>query len=276
MKRKIIIFLLAIAIAGGFFWLKAKNYNISAIANCRLEPTIPPTDYATIGDIPPPEGFVRTTAANTSFAAYLRSLPLKKGHPKVYMYNGQEKRNQNAHWAVVDIDTGDKDLQQCADATMRLWAEYLYKYKRYNEIKFNFLSDGKPRYYKDYAEGDYSYPTFRKYLEWIFSYANTASLYHELKTVAVNDLQPGDLFIFKGVPLGHAVIVVDMSVNPKSGERLFMLVQGWIPAQDMHLLKNPNDGKLSPWYSTNFGDALTTPEFVFDQSNGYKIKRYGK
>jgi len=276
MKGKIIFFLIAIALVAIFFWLKANSYNLANITSNLSTPDIPTTDYPTIGDIPTPEGFVRTTEGNTTFAAYLRSLTLKKGRPKVYTYNGKEKRNQNAHWAVVDIDTGDKDLQQCADATMRLWAEYLYKHKRYDEIKFNFLGDGKPRYYTDYAKGDYSYPTFRKYLEWIFTYANTASLYHELKTIDVKDLRPGDLFIFKGVPLGHAVIVVDMAQHPKTAEKVFMLVQGWIPAQDLHLLKNPNDGKLSPWYSTNFGDALTTPEFVFDQSNGYKIKRYGK
>lgn len=275
MRYKILLFLIVMAIAGTFFWLKANNYSIAAITKGQLLPSIPAIDYATIGNIPPPEGFVRTAQTDKSFTAYLRSLPLKKGHPKVFLYNGEEKRNQNAHWAVVDMDTGDKDLQQCADATMRLWAEYLYQHKRYDEIKFNFLSDGKPRYYKDFAKGDYTYPTFRKYLEWIFTYANTASLYHELKTVDIKDLKPGDLFIFKGVPLGHAVIVVDMAENPKTGEKVFMLVQGWIPAQDMHLLKNPTNGSLSPWYNTNYGDALTTPEFVFDASNGYKIKRYG-
>lgn len=276
MRLKITLFLLLFMVMGAFIWLKARNYDYVKMAATRLESPAKPITYKTLGEIPPPKGFVRTTEGAASFGSYLRSLPLKLGENKVYLYNGTEKSNQSAHFAVVDMDTGDKDLQQCADVTMRLWAEYLYKYKRYNEIKFNFLGDGKPRHYKDYAKGDYSYPKFRKYLEWIFAYANTASLYKELKTVSVDELKVGDVFIFTGVPYGHAVIVVDMAHKPETGEKVFMLVQGWIPAQDMQLLRNPSDGALSPWYSADFGDKLITPEFVFSKENNYRIKRYGE
>ncbi|CAN5263660.1 DUF4846 domain-containing protein [soil metagenome] len=259
---------------GLFFWLKAGGCDYIHMAVTYVESPVAAMSYKRVGEIPTPMGFARTAVAANGFGDYLRQLPLKQGDNKVYLYNGEEKGNQNAHWAVVDIDTGDKNLQQCADVTMRLWGEYLYKQKRYNDIKFNFLSDGKPRYFKDYAKGDYTYPTFRKYMDWVFNFANTASLFHELKTVELKDLQVGDIFIFKGVPIGHAVIVADMAENT-AGEKMFMLVQGYMPAQDMHILNNPNDHKLSPWYSTNYGDALVTPEFVFDDYNGYKIKRYG-
>ncbi len=275
MRYKAVLLVFLIAATGVFFWLKARNFDYVKMAAVRLEGSLEPVAYKLLGEIPPPKGFSRTTEASNSFGSYLRQLPLKQGANKVYLYNGQEKSNQTAHWAIVDMDTGDKDLQQCADVTMRLWGEYLYNQKRYGDIKFNFVSDSKPRYFKDYAKGDYSYPIFRKYMDWIFNSANTASLYHELKTVELNDLQIGDVFVFKGVPVGHAVIVVDIAEKPETGEKVFMLVQGWMPAQDMHILKNPNDGSLSPWYRTDFGDALITPEFTFDASNGYKIKRYG-
>ncbi|MBX7219191.1 MAG: DUF4846 domain-containing protein [Blastocatellia bacterium] len=75
---------------------------------------------------PPPDGFIRENALPASFAAWLRNLPLKQGRPPVKLFNGQDKRNQTAHAAVFDIDVGDMDLQQCADAVMRLRAEYLY------------------------------------------------------------------------------------------------------------------------------------------------------
>lgn len=276
MKIKIGVTVLLMLIAGAFVWQIAKSCNIVQRIGNKLELPAEPVYYNTVNEIPLPKGFERIAVEHGSFAAFLRNLPIKKGAEKVYLYDGQEKRNQNAHWAIIDMDTGDKDLQQCADVTMRLWGEYLFKQKRLNDIKFNFLSDGKPRYFKDYAKGDYSYPTFRKYMEWIFTYANTASLYHELKTVELKDLQPGDLFIFKGVPVGHAVIVVDMAIKTETGEKMFLLVQGWMPAQDMHILKNPNDSELSPWYSTNFGHTLVTPEFTFSETNAYKIKRYGK
>ncbi len=275
MKGKLIVLPLIIASVGLFCWLNARNpdYIHKTTTNVELPAASKYYDY--VSEIPLPAGYTRLPSAPGTFATFLRELPIKKGANKVYLYNGQEKHNQNAHWAVIDIDTGDKDLQQCADVTMRLWGEYLYKQKRYNEIKFNFLSDGKPRYFKDYAKGDLSYPNFRKYMDWVFTYANTASLYHELKTVELTDLQIGDLFIFKGVPVGHAEIVVDMAIKPESGEKMFLLVQGWMPAQDMHILKNPNDSNLSPWYSTKFNNTLVTPEFTFSENNDYKIKRYG-
>lgn len=57
-----------------------------------------------------------------SFGAWLRTLPLKKG-TTVYLYNGRPKENQDAQFAVVDISVGQEDLQQCADAVMRLHAQ---------------------------------------------------------------------------------------------------------------------------------------------------------
>jgi hypothetical protein len=40
----------------------------------------------------------------------------------VLLYNGAPKFRQDVHAAVIDIDVGTRDLQQCADATMRLRA----------------------------------------------------------------------------------------------------------------------------------------------------------
>ena len=74
---------------------------------------------------PPPAGYRRVAAIDSSFAAWLRGLPIKPGKPKVRLYNGETKGNQDAHHAVLDIDTGERDLQQCADALMRLRAEFL-------------------------------------------------------------------------------------------------------------------------------------------------------
>lgn len=72
----------------------------------------------------------------------------------------------------------------------------------------------------------------------------------------------GDVFIRGGSP-GHAVIVLDMAENKATGERVFLLAQGYMPAQDIHILKNPSAPNLSPWYSTRFGTTLQTPEWEF-------------
>ena len=85
-----------------------------------------------------PNGYERVETIPGSFADWLRHLPLKKGNPPIRYYNGREKILQDAHYAVVDIDVGDRDLQQCADAVIRLRAEYLYAAGLYDSIAFNF------------------------------------------------------------------------------------------------------------------------------------------
>jgi hypothetical protein len=36
-----------------------------------------------------------------------------------------------------------------------------------------------------------------------------------------------------------------------------------MPAQDIHILRNPMDAMMNPWYSLKEGGDLTTPEWVF-------------
>ena len=234
-----------------------------------------------------PEGFVRISASIGSFGYFLRSLPLKKHLSKVMLYNGTPKINQSAHEAVVDLKIGNKNLQQCADAVMRLRAEYLYAQHDYAKIHFNFTNGFECRYDK-WMEGyrvaisgnktswvktknhDLSYATFWAYLEQVFSYAGTLSLSKELKSITVAEMQPGDVFIYGGSP-GHAVIVVDMAINPKTGKKIFMLAQSYMPAQEIQILKNHNNKGLSPWYSLDFGEKLETPEWDFSNK---ELKRF--
>ncbi len=235
-----------------------------------------------------PGGFERAGLPPGSFADWLRHLPLKPGAPPVMLYDGRRKGNQYAHAAVVDIDVGDSDLQQCADAVIRLRAEYLYSQARYEDIHFNFTSgdeanfrrwiqgyrpivDGNRVSWARSADRDSSYGTFRDYLNEVFTYAGSYSLSLELVAVAdVADISIGDVFILGSFP-GHAVIVVDVAVNPTSGEKVFLLAQSYMPAQEIHLLKNPVDEDLSPWYSTDFGNILRTPEWIF---RPFHLKRW--
>jgi len=153
---------------------------------------------------------------------------------------------------------------------MRLKAEHLYKQKKYSEIHFNFLSDGKPRYFKDYANGDYSEKKFRSYLNWVYAFANSASLHDEMKKVDdITAIEPGDVLIQKKNPYGHAIIVVDMAKNEK-GEKIVLFAQSYMPAQELQILINPNDKELSPWYHLEEGD-IHTPEWEFTSEH---LKRF--
>ncbi|MCW3072839.1 MAG: hypothetical protein JWO44_2729 [Bacteroidetes bacterium] len=230
-----------------------------------------------------PAGFKRVDAVKGSFADWLRHLPLKPGRPQVHLYNGKLKADQDVHYAVVNIDVGSTDLQQCADAVMRMRAEYLYSVKDYGHLHFNFTngtsvgfkkwSEGyrtvvkgnKVSWVKSAAPGD-NYAIFKSYCNMIFNYAGTSSLSKELKPVAdLKDMQIGDVFIAGGFP-GHAVLVVDVCENTTTGEKLFMIQQSYMPAQEIHILKNYTNAGLSPWYSVDFSGDLETPQWTFKRN----------
>lgn len=219
----------------------------------------------------PPPGFTRSPIDTLTFGNYLRHLPLKTFGTSVRYYDGRPKNKRNVYLSVIDMDIGNRDLQQCADAIMRLRAEFLYARQRYEDIHFNFVSDGRPRYYLDYIEGDYSYTKFRKYMDHIFNRANTRSLIQELISVgSIFEMQIGDVFIQTGNPYGHAVIVVDMAENVNTGEKVYILAQSYMPAQDIQVLINPDDPEISPWYRLAEG-LVKTPEWTFDT---HHLKRF--
>lgn len=235
----------------------------------------------------PPSGYVRTKVDSTSFTHYLRNLPLKPKGSKVSYFNGKAKANFGVYDAVIDLPIGKRDLHQCADAVIRLRAEYLFKQKRYADIHFNFTNGFKADYnnwkngnrivvrgnkvfWKQMANPSNSPRIFWKYLEMVFGYAGTASLSKELKPKDLKDIEAGNVFIKGGFP-GHAVIVVDVAQNTRTGKKMFLLAQSYMPAQELQILKNPNSAKDSPWYSSDFNDKLVTPEWVFKKS---ELKRF--
>src|SRR5262245_49583226 len=135
-----------------------------------------------------PAGYRRVELAAGSFGAWLRGLPLQPGRPPVRLFDGRLKPNQSAHLAVVDIDVGGRDLQQCADAVMRLRAEYLYSAGRARDVAFHFTSGDLARF-DDWADGqrprvsgatvrwsrdgarDGSHASFRRFMDTVFQYA---------------------------------------------------------------------------------------------------------
>jgi hypothetical protein len=213
------------------------------------------TYFSTISAIPLPNGYSRVDAPGNSFAAWLRSLRLKTSNT-VYLYNGQEKRNQSAQFAVLDIPVGDKDLQQCADAVMRLRAEYQYAQKQYDSILFTD-NDGKDYRFKP----PYSRPAFDNYLQRVFGMCGSASLAKQLKPCSLANIKPGDVIIRGGFP-GHAVLVMDVAENA-GGKKIFLLAQSYMPAQDIHVLKNPSNDHQSPWYTVDETQNIYTPEYTF-------------
>lgn len=209
--------------------------------------------------IAPPPGFTRVAVPEASWAAWLRGLPMKPAGAPVLIFTGARKWRQDAHVAVVDIDVGKRDLQQCADAIMRLRAEWLFSADRKKDIRFND-TEGKRLSFSARRSSDYA--SFRKYMDYVFAYAGTYSLERELKPAPLEAIAIGDVFIKGGFP-GHAVLVADMAENTVTGEKRFILLQSYMPAQEMHVLKNPHAADGSPWYPAAFDGELVTPEWTF-------------
>ena len=95
------------------------------------------TQNTLVNRIAVPDGYKRIEVKSGSFAEWLRWLPLKEGKPQLKLYNGKLKGNQSVHEAIVNIDVGTTDIQQCADAVMRMRAEYLYSIKDYKNLRLN-------------------------------------------------------------------------------------------------------------------------------------------
>lgn len=215
-----------------------------------------PDSLRIVSDIDPPSGYKRIDAATGSFTAWLRTVGLKKDR-RVFLYNGSLKRNQQAQFVVLDISVGQKDLQQCADAVMRLRAEYLFSMQRFSEIDFR---DNEGQSYK--WNGGNDHDAFERYLQKVFGMCGTASLEKQLNAVSsLAQVQPGDVLIKGGFP-GHAMIVMDVAMNEK-GHKMYLLAQSYMPAQDIHIVRDPMNDKLSPWYEVTNDREIITPEWTF-------------
>jgi hypothetical protein len=220
----------------------------------------------------PPSGYTRVEVASGSFGAWLRGLPLRpEGTPVRDFRGGPILAASDARLAAVaELDVGTANLQQCADSILRLHAEWRWATGNKDRIAYRFTSGhlaSWPRYaagdrarvagskvtWVSSAAADDSRAAFRSYLDLLFTYAGTLSLQTEKSRPAREDVRPGDFFVLGGSP-GHAVLVLDVAANAK-GERVALMGQGYIPAQDFHVLSRGADG---PWFPLD-GDAVATP-----------------
>ena len=237
---------------------------------------------------PAPPGCQRVAAPAGSWGEWLRWLPLKPAGTKARLFDGKLKDRQDVVAAVVDIDVPPQDLQQCADAVIRLRAEYVFGHDP-NKVHFH-LTTGYDFWFSDFVAGR----TFRvvseevlpatrpaeapthaalaRYLVPTFGYAGTKSLSRELRPVPLPQVQPGDVLIHGGAP-GHAVLVLDVAENPASHQKYVLLAQSYMPAQSIHVLRNVEAPSLGAWFAVP-GPAkaeFDTPEWTFARE---ELKRF--
>jgi hypothetical protein len=220
----------------------------------------------------PPHGFRRVAAEDRSFAAWLRGLPLRPRGTPVRSFRGDQIRagDDPGVAAVVELDVGSRDLQQCADSVIRLDAEWRFALGSASQISYaighgstlpfaRWASGDRPSIADDdrvtwfhRARADDSHAALRTYLDTVFGWAGTETLADTAKRTARDQVRPGDFFVVGGHP-GHAVLVLDIAVDD-AGHRRALLGQGYMPAQDFHVLAHDGD----PWFSLD-SDTVDTP-----------------
>lgn len=175
-------------------------------------------------ETPAPEGYVRVET--DGWGEWLRGLPvLPEGSP-VLKEDGTPKPNQRAHHRVINMPV--LPYQECADSVMRLRAEYLvsaHKTFRFSGMSFSKGSRG----------------ALDRFLRRLFVMKGTLNLASEMTTPPAWEgrVQPGDVLVRGGSP-GHAVMVLDVVQNGRS--RKLLLGNGFMPAQQFHVLRNPKGG----------------------------------
>jgi hypothetical protein len=222
---------------------------------------------------PAPAGFRREVAAAGSYAAWLRQLPLRRPGTPVRSHHGRVilAGDHRALAAVVDLDIGRRDRQQCADTIIRLRGEYLFARERAGDARFRWAG-GKRFGFAQWARGlrperqgrrwrfvqaaspSGGYRGFRRYLEYLFIWTGTVHLLEEPRP---RRPAAGDFFVQAGAPgPGHAVVILDTAVDDQ-GRRLALIGQGFMPAQDLHVLRTEAG---TPWFRLDQGRGeLRTP-----------------
>ena len=240
-----------------------------------------------------PFKFKRISVQKGSFADYLRNYPLKDSGSPVLLYSGQKKPNQDSHCAVFALPIENRDLQNDSGSIIRLYAEYMYKMGMYDKIAFHF-TNGEKKSWIDWQQKSESGRTFRSdlagnlkkwtkfekpadradtiqsfqnYLRTVFANTNILSMQtYETQPTTFDALKIGDILWDLGKP-GHLCLVVDICVNSETGEKAILLAQGFSPAQEFHIIKNPkriND----PWYhEEDFILPVETPEHIFPKES---------
>jgi hypothetical protein len=201
-----------------------------------------------------PQDFTRVRVDDGSFGAFLRALPLLPRGSPVVDYRGRVVREGDDPniAAVVDIDVGQADLQQCADAVVRMNAEWQYGHGD-RDVSYR-VGGGTDLSYAAYLAGKRAFArgnqlivdpsaghvaddhrVFRAYLDEVFTWINTTSLERDGLAVPFADVSAGDYFVMKGAPFGHAVLVLDVARSP-SGSVALLLGQSYMPAQSFQVL----------------------------------------
>jgi len=217
-----------------------------------------------VNQIELPTGYSRISFPLDSYSGYIQNLPLKQENT-IYEWDGSKLWISSFLYnilAVVDKPLlYREDLEQCADYSMRFWADY-HKDTKIMDQLYLFDYEGNKKLFKNSSK------SYLKYLRWHMAFSNSYSLKKGTKKIdGSNELIPGDMFVQNtdgGV--GHVSVIVDVAENAKK-ERIYLIGYSYMPAQEFHIEDAENLNGTGAWF-TKQGYI----EFLDDSS----LNKYGK
>ena len=230
------------------------------------------------------EARVNTSGEVYTMAQAMRTLPVKKAGEEVMLYTGAKKEKQDSYIAIFDLPLDKGNLQQRSSTIMRLYGEYFWMNRDYDNLGFALLSNfnmdynkwiagkrlaagnGTFGWYEGGDNGD-TYDNFLEYMQYYFKYTGMDSLLAASKETKAENISVGDFFLDEKKE--NAAMVVDVAEDSE-GDRCFLLASGGSPAQDMEILKNP--AHEDPWYYVSeLKDTFETPEFTLSKKLCYHL-----
>ena len=229
-----------------------------------------------------PTGFTRVDVATSSFGGWLRTRTVLPASVPVRRFDGEPVK---APWSlgVVELDIGDKDLQQCADSAIRLYADWHKASGTLARATFHATS-GDEIPWSRYARGERAFArgnklgwrdrqtmadantteqVYRAWLDDVFMYAGSMSLGTDTTSVA-GPLLPGDLLVQPGSP-GHVLVVMDVAEDADRSHQQLLLAQGFMPAQSFHVIG---------WFAPDADGAVLVPSWprAFDKQSRRRFR----
>ena len=251
---------ISINIGRSILLLKRQTYLLGILV---LSGVLLAQSISKIGEIKTPEGYNRIEYETDSYPSFLRNLNLKEGK-EILKWDGQVLPSS---WALYDVMAVldlpllyNQDLEQCADFSMRLWSEYLKAENKLDQLAL-FDYNGNPKRFMDSGK------SFKSYLQWHMAYSNSHSIKKGARKISPADLQPGDMFVQnESGEIGHVSVIVDAAENA-TGERVFLIGFGYMPAQEFHIEEAKNRLGHGGWF---------TLEGYLNFLDGLQFSHYGK
>ncbi len=217
---------------------------------------------------PAPAGYARIAVAAESFGALVRSLNVLPDSVPVRFADGRTCQTWPAGTRVVALPFLFRaDLEQCADMALRLYTEYHWARGSADSLEFK-LQNGQRIAWREWRAGrrlrfdsaanrhvvaparaDSSRAEFERFLHYLFLWTGSAALQRDLHKLRADDLRPGDLIVQNTTgAMGHVSVILDVAQD-SSGHRLYLIGNGWTPAQSFFVrIARPEEGSEG-WFT---------------------------